>query len=336
MSQPAGAPDTLSPGDALPPVEPPSAGFILQLFVVPAIIVSIIVLVWLLFTWLAQMGSDHKKYIEGLSRNNEARWQSAAALADLLNSPGHAALKRDTDVAQQLSDILDKELKAGSTEDKLVTLRVFLARALGEFQVIEVVPVLVRATGQTDSSEIAARRAALEALAVVASNVPELRTTPQPELMQALSTAAEDDDPAIRSAAAFTLGVLGTDAANRQLAGMLADAYPDVRYNAATGMARQGDQRAAPMLVEMLDPEELVSANLEAEGARDSKHALIIANALRATHELHTKNATADLTTLQVAMQKLVNGEVPQGLLVQAQQIAKELQDRPKHVDAEK
>ena len=121
MSQPAGAPDTLSPGDALPPVEPPSAGFILQLFVVPAVIVSIIVLVWLLFTWLAQMGSDHKKYIAGLKRNNEARWQSAAALADMLNSPGHAALKRDVEVAQELSDIKSRTTKAWARADYKTT-----------------------------------------------------------------------------------------------------------------------------------------------------------------------------------------------------------------------
>ena len=157
MSQPAGASDTLSPDDALPPVEPPSAGFILQLFVVPAVIVGIIVLVWLSFTWLAQMGSNPEKYIEGLSRNNEARWQSAAALADVLNNKSNVALKQDEKLAGRLADILDGELKTGSTDEKLVALRVFLCRALGEFQVAEVVPVLVRASDRRDPKEIAAR-----------------------------------------------------------------------------------------------------------------------------------------------------------------------------------
>jgi hypothetical protein len=58
-------PSTLSPNDALPPVEPPSAGFILQLFVIPGVIVTIIVLVWLLFNWLAQMGNDPQAYVDG-------------------------------------------------------------------------------------------------------------------------------------------------------------------------------------------------------------------------------------------------------------------------------
>jgi HEAT repeat protein len=350
MSQPAGAPDTFSPGDALPPVEPPSAGFILQLFVVPAVIVSVVVLVWLLFTWLAQMGANPDKYIEGLSRNNESRWQSAAALADLLNSPGNAALKHDKKLAAKLAAKLDEELATGSMDEKLVTLRVFLCRALGEFQVVEVVPVLVRATDRDDPREIAARRAALEALAVVASNVPEVRDAPPRELMRALSTAAADGDPAIRSAAAFTLGVLGGEAANRQLARMLDDPYADVRYNAATGIARQGDARAAAVLSEMLalDPQDVVvneaeikNDNPEAwetnvELAREAKHSLILANALRAAHKLHTKNATADLTSLRDAAQRLVEGDVPEGLLQQARQIARELQERPAPIEAQR
>ncbi len=147
MSQPSGGPDTLSPDDALPPVEPPSAGFILQLFVVPAVIVGIIVLVWLLFTWLAQMGANPQEYLEGLSRNNEARWQSAAALADVLNGPGNAELKRDEKFAGKLAAILQSELNSGELDDKHgdVSLRLFLCRALGEFYVPDVAPVLVRA-----------------------------------------------------------------------------------------------------------------------------------------------------------------------------------------------
>ena len=38
-------PAPISPNDALPPVEPPSAGFIVQLFVIPAVIVAIIIIV---------------------------------------------------------------------------------------------------------------------------------------------------------------------------------------------------------------------------------------------------------------------------------------------------
>ena len=37
----------------LPPVEPPSAGFVVQLFVIPAAVVVVVIIVWLLFGKLA-------------------------------------------------------------------------------------------------------------------------------------------------------------------------------------------------------------------------------------------------------------------------------------------
>ena len=95
MALPSDTHSSPSPTDhGLPPVEPPSARFILQLFVVPAVIVTIIVLVWLLFNWLAQMGSDPTKYVAALRSNSKARWQAAASLADVLNDVRNADLKR--------------------------------------------------------------------------------------------------------------------------------------------------------------------------------------------------------------------------------------------------
>ena len=41
--------------DNLPPVSPPTAGFLMQLFIVPMVIVVIIVMVCLMFNWLAHL-----------------------------------------------------------------------------------------------------------------------------------------------------------------------------------------------------------------------------------------------------------------------------------------
>jgi len=60
----------------LPPVEPPGAGFIVQLFLVPGVIVVVVVVIWVLFNWLAQKGNDRDAFVRALSRNNEARWQA--------------------------------------------------------------------------------------------------------------------------------------------------------------------------------------------------------------------------------------------------------------------
>ena len=53
----------MNPDDSLPPVEPPSAAFLVQLFLVPGIIVAIIVCVWLSFHWLAHLGNDPQAYV---------------------------------------------------------------------------------------------------------------------------------------------------------------------------------------------------------------------------------------------------------------------------------
>ena len=86
MSQPTHR--TVMPDDSLPPVEPPSAGFLVQLFLVPAIIVAIIVCVWLAFHWLAHLGNDPQAYVRTLRRDNEGRWQAALNLANDLRGPG--------------------------------------------------------------------------------------------------------------------------------------------------------------------------------------------------------------------------------------------------------
>ena len=91
MSTQLPPPRDLSPDDALPPVEPPSAGFILQLFFIPGMIVLVIVMIWLLFSWLAHKGNDRDALVKALSRNNEARWQAAFNLAnDLQPNAGGA------------------------------------------------------------------------------------------------------------------------------------------------------------------------------------------------------------------------------------------------------
>ncbi len=225
----------------LPPVEPPSARFILQLFVVPAVIVTIIVLVWMLFTWLAQMGSDPTKYVDALRRNSKVRWQAAASLADLLNDSRNVEMKHDQRLAQELGSLLHDELKDSSSSEEQVKLEVYLCCALGEFQVPDAVPPLVEAASLTGPEEVAVRRAALEGLAVLAKNL-ALKSGPEKEQMdRVLTAAAADQEPEIRVAAAFALGLLGDARATEQLAQMLTDAYPAARYNAATGLARQGN-----------------------------------------------------------------------------------------------
>jgi HEAT repeat protein len=87
---------------------------------------------------------------------------------------------------------------------------------------------------------------------------------------------------------------------------MIADTYPDVRYNAATTLARLGDAAAVPVLVEMLDPIDTAGVTAEKEeGSRDYKRTAIHINALRAVIELAQHNSSVDVTQLRTAIEKL-------------------------------
>jgi hypothetical protein len=152
----------MSPDHLLPPVEPPSAGFLVQLFLVPGLIVAIIVGVWLTFHWLAHLGQDPQAYVRTLRRDNEGRWQAALNLANDLRGPGGAVLKADATLAGELGRILADESKSGRTGEQSQMLRVYLCRALGEFTIPEALAPLLERAQDTAQPQVA--RAAIEAI----------------------------------------------------------------------------------------------------------------------------------------------------------------------------
>jgi HEAT repeat protein len=335
MSTPADSPSKpFASGEVLPPVEPPSAGFILQLFVIPGVIVAIIVLVWLLFSHLAQMGrSDPKAYIAALDRNNEGRWQAAFNLANDLHNekgPQYEALRGDANLAQQLGDILLREIEAGSMQEQAVTFRIYLCRALREFYVPHGLPALVKAAGtERDAKEAEVRWAALESIAVLVENVRQkdpAANLDEAELEPMLLRAARESEPMVRKRAAFVLGVVGGRQALEELRSRVSDSYPDVRYNAATGLARHGDPAAIQVLVEMLNPEEKAGIKVELEEqAKGQKGARIVENALRAARQLHAKNPAADVSALESAVEQFLGSKPNRVLEIQAKQTLSDL-----------
>src|SRR5579872_6845052 len=73
--------------EELPPVQPPSAGFIIQLFVVPGLIVLAIVAVYVFFGKLATGEQDWKSQVIELRHPNEhRRWRGATGLAQILKA----------------------------------------------------------------------------------------------------------------------------------------------------------------------------------------------------------------------------------------------------------
>jgi HEAT repeat protein len=151
----------------------------------------------------------------------------------------------------------------------------------------------------------------------------------RPQIEELLLKSSRDEQPLIRSTAAFALGALGTTQATARLRQMLGDGYPDVRFNAATTLARHGDARAVDVLAEMLEPGQAEAIEYEQEaGARESKRDLILVNALRASRELADKSPAADLDKLRRAATTLSRSDLPVGIRVLADELLIELKNR--------
>ncbi|MEO8498990.1 MAG: HEAT repeat domain-containing protein, partial [Planctomycetota bacterium] len=318
MSLPENAPPKPQFDDKpLPQIEPPSAGFLLQLFIIPMIIVGLIVMVWLMFSWLAHMGSNPHELVRDLRKPNEASWQRALTLAELLQNPAHADLKRDVAMATELAAVLDAQLDQEKFDETSIRLRMFLARALGEFKVAEALPPILRAaTIERNPVELDVRRTALEAIAVYANGNPDVSLSENDACMKALIAASRERSEVatekqaradLRSTSAFALGVIGGQPALDRLVILLDDPATNARYNAATGLCRHGDARAIPVLLEMLDPENQASGSGEEhESGRDWKRLQVINTAIRSAAQLAEHNSADDLEPVRTALQKIV------------------------------
>jgi hypothetical protein len=304
------APPRPTADDMLPPVEPPSAGFLVQLFLVPGVIVAIIVGVWLTFHWLAHLGNDPQAYLRTLRRDSEGRWQAALNFANDLRGPGGSSLKADAALATEVGSVLNDEVARGRTSEQSQRLKLYLCRALGEFAVPEAATPLV--SRAADLSDLETARAAVEALAVLTTNLiaagGSLENSQQ--VVDVVVAASQSDDKRLRGSAAFTLGIVGGDDAAKRLAGMQSDASDDVRYNAATALARLGDDRAYETLAEMLSLEDVPSGPDEQSQSERYKRALVVVNALRAVTLLVDATGTQPPGSIVAGIEKLRNDPV--------------------------
>jgi HEAT repeat protein len=328
-SQPArdagGRPAPVSPDQLLPPVEPPSAGFLLQLFVVPAIIVACVVLVWFGIETLARSGQqDPAEIVAGLRSANG--FQQAKDLADMLAVPErYAALRDSRELAQGVAEYVDQLIAEGDDKDSAITMRYILVTLLGEMHVDDGLPVLIKAA--TSDPERDVRRKAINAIAVLAGTLAGLNP-PQhvasDKLVDALVKLANDQDELLRSETAFAIGVVAqspeADPRLVEALGHLADdPYTDARFNAAVGLARIGSPLAPMAVGEMLDFEALaasiggekpITTEQSPEQLRSQqayKRNTIVSSALSAAGMLLEKNLpAASLAPLEAALKKFI------------------------------
>ena len=308
--------------EQLPPVRPPSPGFLMQLFVVPMFIVMIIVAACVLFNWMANRATDPKELVDSLKSGNVGSWQKALDMANMLCDRHETELRQSPELAQAVADLLETEIQDGSFRDDDLKRRIYLCVALGVFETPDGIPTLVKAAEtERDFGEVEVRKTAIEALARRFDNgsltvdAAGDGSDVQRVLLAAAKERDEDADKEIkrsqlRYTAAYALGVVGGKEAEDQLAFLLSDPVPAVRYNAATGLARVGDARAVNRLLEMLDPQN-PAANSDGKQLDPGTLGSFIRTGLRATSMYLKAGATEGASDLVAAVNALDKADVP-------------------------
>lgn len=335
-------PRPLAADELLPPVEPPSASFILQLFVVPAVIVLVVVMIGWLVTAMATTGDrDPREIVATLRSSSQTRWQEAFELANSLRTDKDNKLKTNTELATELAKLLSEEHKAARPDDDSVKLRSFLCAALGSFHIDNGLATLLDVAA--DDVDETVRGHAINAIAVLSE---EFRTADPPqelsseELVDTFVELANDESDMVRSQAAYALGVLTLEPEadsrlSEELEKLADDLYPDARYNAATGLARRGSLLSVAPLAEMLDLESLatsIKGEVRPE-MQTRKRNTIIKNALEAVLVVKEKNPDADLAELTKAIDAFIEqapdwkeqGGVPRELVIRAREVREKL-----------
>lgn len=290
--------------DQLPPVEPPSAGFIVQLFLVPALIVLAIVGVWALFGKVVSSDQDWQSLVSELrSTNEQRRWRAALSLAQMLRAdqqPGTESgrLARNPKIAEELSSLLRKELQSSSRAEEDLKHQVFLTRTLGFLDSPEtVLPVLREALQSDQAREV--RKNALVAVAQIADRARgRARQLDRPELIHDVIRVSTDGDPLLRQVGAYTLGLIPGEPSRQRLEVLTDDPDGKTRINAAIGLARQDSTAGLPVLRTVLaEAAETEDLPLLADGAGEEKRRQ--ARESRFEEFLVVKNAVKAVGVLQ-------------------------------------
>jgi hypothetical protein len=176
----------------------------------------------------------------------------------------------------------------------------------------EAAPPLVARAEATEQTEIA--RAAVEALAVLATNLAAAGGSfaDAPAVSAVVTGATRSDDPGLRSSAAFTLGVVGGEAARGRLEELCGDVEDDVRANAALGLARLGDPAAYETLAEMLALPDVATrpGDDESQAAR-YKRAMVVVNAIKGVGLLVDDTGDAPPGRIVTALEGLREDAIP-------------------------
>jgi hypothetical protein len=266
MSDSASVPESdetrTPPGDGLPehlpPVEPPSAGFIVQLFVVPAIIVAAVIGVYLLFGRMAAGQADWRQMVSDIKSDNpNVRWRAALNLAEALDAEAgrkgdEQKLSSIPEIATALNDLTIEQLKTNGNDDEHRQQLQYLLKAIGRMDAIDQTWPALR-DALDPRQDVETRKQALQSIAMIAGREREAgHVLDHAGVVDAVVDASTSPDEVLRQHAAFTLGLMPGAASDGRLGVLLEDSDKMTRLNAAIGFAREKSPRGVPVFVQAL------------------------------------------------------------------------------------
>lgn len=305
--------------DDLPPVQPPSAGFIIQLFVVPGLIVLAVVAVWALFGRIAAGEQDWHALVEELqSQNGHIRNRAMYGLAQVLDQDRRRGengqhLTSNPEIATALADQLTRELKTNSTSKESIGIQQYLTRAVGLLDSPQVtMPPLRMSLAATRDIEI--RKSGVASIAMIAGRSFE-KGTPldDPETVTALTELSADSQPLMRQTAAFALGLFKSEAADQQLHALLGNEDWKTCVNAAIALSRHGSMDGLSIFKRALTDRPPTKPEEQAE------YFMILTNSLKAIASLGSKMSEADKADLRTVLRPLVTDHAEVRIRVDAQ-----------------
>ena len=340
--QSASLPQRPELSDDLPPVQPPSAGFIVQLFVVPGLIVLAVVAVWAMFGRIAAGEQNWEKLVQELqSPNTHIRNRAMYGLAQVLDQDRRQGehgqhLASNPEIAQGLSDQLSKELKTGSSSKESIAIQQYLTRAMGLLDPLAnsgdtvnepnsaendkarssaaaaVTASLQQALEPTRDIEI--RKSAAASIAFIAGRALE-RGQPleAPALVQALIEVSTDQQTVMRQAAAFALGLFRSPEADQQLQVLLGNDDGMTRINAAIALSRSGSIDGLAVFKQALTEKVAATPDGQAE------QILILKNSLKAIADLGPKMESGDKAEFRELTESLIRTHAESRIRIDAQ-----------------
>lgn len=289
--------------DDLPPVEPPSAGFIMQLFLVPGLIVAAVIGVWALFGKMSSSEQDWRQQIVEMRSNNEhRRWRGANGLAQMLRADIELGkdgqqLSQNPAIARELTDLFRELLNEPASDEELISQQSFLARTLGWLDTHDVViPILLEAADLRRDDIV--RSDAIRSLALIAGRADEAGARlHRPDMADSLIRHSQDPNPLTRQLCAFTLGLIGGPGVEQRLRVMTEDDDDNTQVNAAIALARSGSTEGLPVFLRVLreapKPVDQRSMDGETEAERrtqaenqEAMNAVALVNVLKAMQDL--------------------------------------------------